>query len=62
VTLDTQHAQAGVLSVPYELGVPPAFQVEDLLTGEVFDWRLGRNFVSFDPHGGRIAHVLRVIR
>ncbi|HEX2127193.1 MAG TPA: alpha-1,4-glucan--maltose-1-phosphate maltosyltransferase [Thermoleophilaceae bacterium] len=60
VTLDPHHVQEGVCVVPYELGLPPTFTVEDLLTGERFDWRLGRNYVRFDPHGGRIAHVLTI--
>jgi starch synthase (maltosyl-transferring) len=58
VTLDPVHAQEGVALVPYELGLPPAFAVTDLLSGERFDWRMGRNYVRLDPH--RVAHVLRV--
>ena len=43
--------------VPSRLGLPPAFEVVDLLGGERFSWRLGRNFVRLDP-GERPAHVL----
>ena len=43
--------------MPVELGLPPAFHVEDLLSGERFDWRLGRNYVRLDP-AFRTAHVL----
>jgi starch synthase (maltosyl-transferring) len=36
------------------------FTVEDLLTGDHFDWRIGENYVRLDPHGTQ-AHVLRVL-
>jgi starch synthase (maltosyl-transferring) len=58
VTLDPVHAQEGVVVVPYGLGLPPVFTVTDLLSGESFDWRMGRNFVRLDPY--RVAHLLRV--
>jgi starch synthase (maltosyl-transferring) len=57
VNVDPHHTQEGVAIVPYELGLPPAFAVEDLLSGERFDWRLGRNYVRLDP-AFRTAHVL----
>ena len=59
VNIDPHHAQEGTAVVPYELGLPPAFAVEDLLSGERFDWRLGRNYVRLDPFH-RVAHVLAV--
>ncbi len=59
VNLDPHHAQEGVALVPAHLGLPPVFTVEDLLTGEHFDWRIGENYVRLDPHG-RQTHVLRV--
>ncbi len=59
VNLDPHHAQEGVALVPYELGLPPAFAVEDLLSGERFDWRLGRNYVRLDPTY-RVAHIFAV--
>ncbi len=37
--------------IPAQLGLPPAFAVEDLLTGEHYDWRIGANYVRLDPHG-----------
>jgi starch synthase (maltosyl-transferring) len=58
--IDPRNAQEGVVLVPAHLGLPPAFTVEDLLTGEHFDWRIGENFVRLDPHG-RQTHVLRVV-
>ena len=35
------------------------FPVPDLLTGDRYDWRIGRNYVRLVP-GERQAHVLRV--
>jgi starch synthase (maltosyl-transferring) len=58
VTLDPVNAQEGVVVVPHVLGLPPVFTVSDLLSGESFEWRMGRNFVRLDPY--RVAHLLRV--
>jgi starch synthase (maltosyl-transferring) len=58
VTLDPVNAQEGVVVVPHMLGLPPVFTVTDLLSGESFEWRMGRNFVRLDPY--RVAHLLRV--
>jgi starch synthase (maltosyl-transferring) len=55
VNVDTADWQEGVCVIPYELGLPPAFHVADALTGDAFDWRVGRNFVRLEPGG---AHVL----
>jgi starch synthase (maltosyl-transferring) len=55
VNVDPHHVQEGVAVVPYELGLPPAFAMEDLLDGARYDWRLGRNYVRLDPGA---AHVL----
>jgi starch synthase (maltosyl-transferring) len=59
VNLDPRAAQEGVVVVPVWLGLPPAFQVADLLEDESHDWRIGRNYVRL-PRGG--SHVLRVER
>jgi starch synthase (maltosyl-transferring) len=59
VNVDVTWAQEGGCHVPYDLGVPPAFVVTDLLSGDRFDWHVGRNYVRLDP-GERAAHVLRV--
>jgi len=59
VNLDPHHPHEGVTTVPYELGLPPVFAVEDLLSGERFDWNLGRNYVRLDPTY-RVAHVFAV--
>jgi starch synthase (maltosyl-transferring) len=61
VNIDPHHAQEGVAVVPYELGLPPAFPVVDLLSGDRWDWRVGRNYVRLDP-AQRAAHVLTVAR
>jgi starch synthase (maltosyl-transferring) len=61
VNLDPHQPQEGVAVVPYDLGLPPAFSVVDLLKGERFDWRVGRNYVRLDP-GDRPAHVLAAVR
>ncbi|MEA2282031.1 MAG: hypothetical protein QOK21_2638 [Solirubrobacteraceae bacterium] len=59
VNLDPHHVQEGVALVPAHLGLPPVFTVEDQLTGEHFDWRIGENYLRLDPQG-RQTHVLRV--
>ena len=64
VTTDFRHAQGGWIDVPTgDLGLPPnsPYQVEDLLTGEVFSWNGARNYVSLDP-SRRVAHILRLKR
>ena len=57
--LDPHHAQEGLCVVPYELGLPPVFRVTDLLSGETFEWRVGRNYVRLDPTA-RAGHLLAV--
>ena len=59
VNLDPHGGHEGVVIVPPRLGFPPAFGVEDLLTGVRYDWRIGRNYVHLDPRE-RVAHILRV--
>jgi starch synthase (maltosyl-transferring) len=62
VTTDFRNAQSGWIDVPTgDLGLAPdsTYEVEDLLTGEVFTWRGARNYVSLDP-AARIAHILRI--
>jgi starch synthase (maltosyl-transferring) len=64
VTTDFRSAQAGWIDVPTgDLGLPPdsSYQIEDLLTGEVFTWRGARNYVSLDP-SQRVAHIFRLKR
>jgi starch synthase (maltosyl-transferring) len=59
VSLDPFGVQEGAAVIPANLGLPPVFSVEDLLTGEHFDWRIGGNFVRMEA-GRRQAHVLRL--
>jgi starch synthase (maltosyl-transferring) len=60
VNLDPHHAQEGSTLIPAQLGLPPVFAVEDLLTGDHYDWRIGANYVRLDPTGSQ-AHVFRVV-
>jgi len=61
VNIDPHHAQEGVVVVPFELGLPPAFAVRDLLSpGERYDWMIGRNYVRLDP-GFRAGHVFQAV-
>jgi starch synthase (maltosyl-transferring) len=57
VNLDPRAEQEGVAVVPVSSGLPPAYVVTELLGGESFHWRIGRNYVRLGP--GQ-AHVLRV--
>jgi starch synthase (maltosyl-transferring) len=59
VNLDPHSPQSGVAVIPANLGLPPAFRVRDVLLDEVYDWRMGHNFVRLEPPL-RQAHVLRV--
>jgi starch synthase (maltosyl-transferring) len=59
VNLDPHHANEGAAIVPAHLGLPPVFNVTDLLSGERFDWRIGHNYVRLEPWV-RQAHVFRV--
>ena len=57
VNLDPFGEQEGVCTVPVALGLPPAFDARDLLSGGSFTWRAGRNYVKLPP--GK-AHLLKV--
>jgi starch synthase (maltosyl-transferring) len=64
VTLDPFNAQSGFVYVPldhFEIDEKTAYRVEDLLTGEKFQWSGRRNFIMLDP-STRPAHVLRLQR
>ncbi len=58
--VDPHNAQEGLVVIPAQLGLPPVFTVEELLTGDHFDWRIGGNYVRLDPSGNQ-THVLRVL-
>jgi starch synthase (maltosyl-transferring) len=57
VNLDPASAREGVAVVPASFGLPPAFTASELLSGQGFRWRLGRNFLRLEP--GQ-SHILRV--
>jgi starch synthase (maltosyl-transferring) len=57
VNLDPRAAQAGVCVVPVSSGLPPAYPARDLLSGEKWTWRIGRNYVKLAP--GQ-SHLLRI--
>jgi len=59
VNLDPATAQQGVCILPVATGLPPAYPVRDLLSGEEWTWHIGRNFVAL---GAGQSHVLRVVR
>jgi len=58
VNLDPFMEREGVCTVPVALGLPPVFEVRDLLHGAEFTWRAGRNYVKLAP--GK-AHVLKAV-
>jgi starch synthase (maltosyl-transferring) len=57
VNLDPRAPQEGVAVVPVALGLPPAFAASELLSGDEFHWRSGRNFLRLGPGE---SHILRV--
>jgi starch synthase (maltosyl-transferring) len=57
VNLDPSATHEGVCQIPVSTGLPPAYKVRDLLSGDDWTWHLGRNYVRLEP--GR-AHLLRV--
>ncbi len=61
VNIDFTGPQEGLAIIGGELGLPDAFRVEDLLSGERHDWRTGRNYVRLHPPD-RVAHMMRVLR
>jgi starch synthase (maltosyl-transferring) len=58
VNLDPFAEREGVCTVPVVLGLPPAFEVRDLLHDVEFTWRAGRNYVKLGP--GK-AHILKAV-
>jgi starch synthase (maltosyl-transferring) len=57
VNVDPAAARTGICIVPAEIGLPPVFDVLDVLRDETFTWRTGRNYVSLAP--GQ-SHLLQV--
>ena len=62
MNLDAWNAQETMVHVPLEafgLNDSQPYAVEDLLTGETFEWKGRRNYVRLAP-GDRAGHLLRV--
>jgi starch synthase (maltosyl-transferring) len=57
VNLDPSAPREGLAVVPPDLGLPAEFGVTDLLTGDRYRWRVGRNYVGLAP--GQ-SHVLKL--
>ncbi len=57
VNLDPRLPREDVVVVPPGTDLPDEFPVLDLLTGEHYRWRIGRNYVGLTPGG---SHVLKV--
>jgi starch synthase (maltosyl-transferring) len=55
--LDPTAPREDVVVVPPSSGLPEEFPVTDLLTGERYRWRHGRNYVGLPPGG---AHVMKI--
>jgi len=60
VNIDTARPQTGLTLVPADVGLPPVFEVVDLLTDERYTWHTGPNYVHLDPDE-RAAHVFHVV-
>jgi starch synthase (maltosyl-transferring) len=57
VNIDPYFEREGVCIVPVALGFPPAFDALELISGQEFTWRVGRNYVKLGP--GK-AHVVKI--
>jgi starch synthase (maltosyl-transferring) len=58
VNIDPFAEREGVCVVPVALGLAPAFDARELLSGDAFTWRVGRNYVKLGP--GK-SHILKVV-
>lgn len=61
VNFDPHNTQGGTVQVPHDLLGGQPFRVQDQLTGEIYHWSPGQNYVALDP-GKWPAHVFRVVR
>jgi starch synthase (maltosyl-transferring) len=57
VNIDPFTEREGACVIPVSLGFPPAFDADDLVSGQQFTWRAGRNYVKLAP--GK-AHVIKI--
>ncbi len=64
VNLDTEHTQSGMVGLPlYDFGLDHEniFEVKDLLSGSVYQWKGEYNFVELNP-GVVPAHIFKIKR
>lgn len=59
VNVDPHAAQVGIALVPDDLDLPHAFSVRDLLSGAVYRWSMGPNYIRLDPLVSPF-HIFRV--
>jgi starch synthase (maltosyl-transferring) len=57
VNVDPLSSHEGLAIIPAALGLPPAFPVRDLLSGDTYVWHTGRNYVALP--GGQ-SHVMQL--
>ena len=57
INLDVGERREGLCIVPDTLGLPTRFVATDLLTGDAYPWRTGRNFVGLEPGGSHVISV-----
>ena len=60
VNTRSSQPQEGVVTCPAQIGLPPVFAVEDLLTGRALRLAHRLNYVRLDPAGCQ-THVFRVV-
>ncbi|MEQ9336006.1 MAG: alpha-amylase family glycosyl hydrolase, partial [Miltoncostaeaceae bacterium] len=58
VNCDPHAPREGLVEVPWDLDIPERFRVRDLLSGSLWDWTRGDNYVRLDP--SLPAHILLV--
>ena len=59
VDLDPHAAHEGVVEIPADAGLAERVRARDLLTDEVYTWRVGENYVRLGPDRG-MAHVMEL--
>ncbi len=57
VNLDPKTGREGLVTVPDVLALPATFPATDLLTGTLFAWKTGGNYVSLGPGQAHVLHV-----
>jgi starch synthase (maltosyl-transferring) len=57
VNIDPYAEREGACVIPVALGFPPVLEARELLSGQPFTWRAGRNYVKLAP--GQ-AHIVKV--